>query len=273
MPNGVVVVKLSKKSVFLIIYVFNQVHHDRLEKWARTSRMVVMTTLEVANDFYKAQTNSKVLSPSLVSFLKQSPVRDWVGESLQRGAGLELGCGPYSLFEIREELFGAKLCRGLYACDISDVAIDQAPEETEVEYFTHNILEELPEKYQVIIDGHCLHTLASLPELYFALGLIHKSMEEGGYFIGEVMMSHKNMSFEPHYDYIENERVLYRYGSPHRMIMTSREWEDLFVTSGFKIEYFMCQSSIKFIPSTDRTEALVSDPECLRFVLKKEVSP
>jgi len=228
-----------------------------------------MTLLNSANDFYESNSRAKYLSPSLVSFFKQSPLNQWISDAMMIGDAIEIGCGEYSIFEMRSELFGSRLSRALYACDISPVAIKRSPQNSDVDYFSHDIKKRLPKKYQLIIDAHCLHTLESFPELYFTLGLLYQNLENNGVLVGEVMMSHKNMSFESYYDYNENEKVLYRYGEPHRMIMSSYEWEDLFVSVGFKIQYFMCQSSIKFVPSIDRSEALASDPECLRFVLTK----
>lgn len=212
------------------------------------------------------------MNPSLRSFLKSEPLSEWLRSSLSRGPACEIGCGAQAVFSSLHDLFPGYMTRELEACDLSNVAIEKAQMlEGNVHYFTHDILRPFPrDDYSLILDAHCLHTLTSLPELFQAMGNIKSALSEGGLLVGEVMMAHKNMTLEEGFFYSKHECVLYKYDRPSRVFMTAMEWEDFFLNCGMAIQYFMCQSSIKFIPHDQREDPMPGDPECLRFVLKKE---
>lgn len=232
-----------------------------------------MQQIDLINHKYKNTSYVSSVSPSLQSFLKREPICNWVSDSMLKGPLFEIGCGMRSLFEHWDDIFPRRMTRELFACDISIEAIEKAKSNQEnsvIKYFTHNITEAFDtNEIECFIDGHCLHSLNSLPSLFQAMGHLYNALSFGGIVVGEVMMAHKNMSFESGFEYIEKESVLYKNQIPSKILMTSLEWEDFFLACGFKIKYFMCQSSIKFIPHDGRDEALPGDPECLRYVLEK----
>jgi len=222
-------------------------------------------------DFQKGPFSSnEFVNPSLLSFLKGEPLNHWLRSLLDSGPWCELGSGPYSLFEVGEELIpGLGFKNDLMAFDLSNSAIESSPSE-KIKYKVQDITKGLPlGPYAFILDGHFLHCLSSLPELFQTLGMIFNALKPGGLFAGEVMMAHKNLSFDHDLFYDFDTNVLSFEGRPLRVILWAHEWEQLFIEAGFKIEFFICQSSIKMIPGRKRRIPMSGDPECLRFVLKR----
>jgi hypothetical protein len=224
---------------------------------------------------YDALSSAPMTNSSLKSFLRNDLINDWLATRMALGPTCEMGCGATALLESLEDILPGRMTRQVEAFDLSTSAINKAKAwhpDSRINYYQHDVLQKFREdSYQVIIDAHCLHTLQSLPELFQAMGNIHNALAVDGLLFGEVMMAHKNMSFESGLEYSSYDYVLYKHEKPSRVFMQALEWEDFFINCGFSIEYFMCQSSIKFIPHDDRDEAMASDPECLRFVLKKKV--
>ncbi|MCR9204696.1 MAG: class I SAM-dependent methyltransferase [Halobacteriovoraceae bacterium] len=219
---------------------------------------------------YEQTGNRKNPNPSLKSFLKTSPLNDWLVQVLDKGPWCEIGSGPYSLFEEGDELVsGLENKKDIWGFDLSQKAVELSYSDN-VRYQVQDISEGLPfGPYSFILDGHLLHCLTSLPELFQTLGVILNALKPGGYFAGEVMIAHKNLSFDHDLFYDFDTNILSFGDRPLRIILEPREWEELFVGAGFKIQFFVCQSSIKMIPHRDRTVAMSGDPECLRFVLQK----
>ena len=234
-----------------------------------------MHVLEKINKKYQSVEKPSAANLSLISYLRSEPIFQWICELMSSGDLLELGCGVYSLFEFWDDIYQGRMTRGLHACDFSHVAIEKAKlfqNNNFINYFVHDIKNPFDQKYNCIIDAHCLHTLTSLPDLFTVMGNLKNALNDNGILVGEVMMSHKRLSFEDGLEYCSQTSVLSKNKVPSRIIMTSHEWEDFFLSCGFKIKYFMCQSSIKFIPHDNRNVILDGDPECLRFVLEKSVN-
>lgn len=219
---------------------------------------------------YEHYGNQKNPNPSLKSFLKTSPLKEWLIQVMNQGPWCELGSGPYSLFEEGDELLkGLSSKTDLWGFDLSQKAIDLSYSDR-VRYQVQDISEGLPYgPYSFILDGHLLHCLTSLPEVFQTLGVILRALKPGGYFAGEVMIAHKNLSFDHDLFYDFETNILSFEDRPLRIILEPREWEDLFISAGFKIRFFVCQSSIKMIPHRERKVPMNGDPECLRFVLQK----
>lgn len=208
-------------------------------------------------------------SPSLRSYLTSTPLSQWLLSREEQGAWGELGCGMRALLE---DYHFSKEKDDLFAFDLSKIAIEKAKKKSlgKVHYFCEDLSLGLPHgPYSVLVDAHFLHCLNSLPELYQTLGKIRESLLPGGIFLGEVMISHKNLTFSAEFEFDVGSCVLYRGGVPQRLVMDAFEWEDMFLNSGFKIKYFICQSSIKIIPEDDREIPMRGDPECLRFCLER----
>ena len=219
---------------------------------------------------YKDASLEGSVSPSLWSFIKGDPLQSWLPQKLNEGPWCELGCGTLSLFEKKDELvYGLSQKEDVYAFDLSSEAIAKAQGDF-VHYQQANCVEDIPYgPHSFILDGHYLHCLSSLPEVFQALGTIWHALEFDGLFAGEVMTAHKGLSFDHDLFFNHSESVLYKDDRPIRTILEAREWEQLFNDSGFSIQYFVCQASIKMIPQRERTIAMSGDPECLRFILKK----
>lgn len=210
------------------------------------------------------------ISPSLKSFIRSEPLNPWCTNLIKSGPWCELGGGARSIFESFEEVFPHFEKSDLFSFDGSSAAIEMAPTHSRVQYKMVDLTKTIPGgPYSFILDGHFLHCLDSLPQAFHTLGLIYHALRPNGIFAGEVMMAHKQLSFDHDLQYDPDNFTLSKDGHPIRLIMEAMEWEDLFNSVGFKIDYFVCQSSIKMIPSLERDIPMNGDPECLRFILKK----
>ncbi len=225
---------------------------------------------KLLNDVYSHISHSPKPSYSLISFLKTPPIAQWLIDRIEQGPWAELGCGMRSFFESWEEVFDTEKKRDLFGLDLSSKAIERARAYGDIHYEQADLSENIPHgPYAVILDGHFLHCLNSVPEVYQTLGKIREALLPGGLYIGEVMMSHKSISFGAEFEYDVNNNLLYKDGIPSRVIMDAFEWEDMFAASGLRIQYFVCQSSIKIIPEDSRDTPMTGDPECLRFCLER----
>lgn len=222
------------------------------------------------NEQYKGRDLVQTHAPSLMSFLSGEPLQSWLLQQLNLGPWAELGCGAFSIFEKGDELVHGLAQKGdLYGHDLSSEAISQAPS-SGINYKETDCVATIPDgPYAFILDGHYLHCLSSLPEVFQALGTIWSALQTGGLYAGEVMTAHKNLSFDHDLYFDHKESVLYKDDLPLRTILEAREWEQLFKDAGFEIQYFVCQASIKMIPQRERTIPMSGDPECLRFVIKR----
>lgn len=233
--------------------------------------MEINEKVERVNAQYRQRgsSHSGPVNPSLLSFLKREPVKEWLLERISQGPWCELGCGDESILE-DGFLVGLEQKQNIWGFDLSDVAIERARSTGRLNYEQRDITEGIPYgPYSFILDGHFLHCLNSLPEVFTVLGHILRALKPGGLYIGEVMTIHKNISFDSEFYFDFDQGVLYQGDHPVRTILEARQWEDLFRSCGFEIQYFVCQGSIKMIPAGKRGEPMSGDPECLRFVLKR----
>ena len=219
---------------------------------------------------YRSLTERVGVAPSLYSFLKNSPLNEWLSPLFTDGPWCELGCGNQSIFEEGDQLLsGLSLKKDIFGFDLSSVAIEQAPHSI-INYEQADCSHLIPKgPFSFILDGHFLHCLSSMPEVFQTLGVISNALLPGGLYAGEVMTSHKSLSFDHDLFFDHQNSVLYQEDRPLRIILEAREWEGLFNDAGFEIAFFLCQASIKMIPCRDRTQAMSGDPECLRFILRK----
>jgi len=229
-----------------------------------------MLKAKLLDEAYEQVSQAQRPSHSLLSFLKSPPINNWLVDRVGEGAWAELGCGTRGLFESWEEIVDLPQKNDLFGFDLSKVAIKIAQSYGSLQYQQCDLSLGVPHgPYHVILDGHFLHCLNGVPEVFQTLGKIKESLAIGGIYIGEVMLAHKYLSFETQFEYDVQNNLLYKNGLPSRVIMDAFEWEDMFLTSGFKIQYFVCQSSIKIIPEDSREIPMNGDPECLRFCLER----
>ncbi|MCF8060582.1 MAG: hypothetical protein K9K67_14870 [Bacteriovoracaceae bacterium] len=228
------------------------------------------TKKTLLDEQYRGLTGRSNASPSLFSFLKNSPLSEWLQNRISDGPWCELGCGNYSLFEEGEQLIsGLSYKEDIFGFDLSSVAIEQAPH-SNIQYKQADCSQVIPGGgHSFILDGHFLHCLSSLPEVFQTLGVISDALLPGAIYAGEVMTSHKKLSFDHDLYFDSKNSVLFQDDRPIRVILEAREWESLFKDAGLEIIFFICQASIKMIPHREREIPMSGDPECLRFILKK----
>ncbi len=225
---------------------------------------------ELLNEAYEHVSPGARPSHSLVSFLKSPPINHWLIDRVNEGPWAELGCGMRSIYESWDEIIPLDQKGDLFGFDLSSTAINKANAYGSIHYQQADLTMAIPHgPFSVILDGHFLHCLSSVPEVFQTLGKIHDALVTGGIYIGEVMLAHKYLSFETQFEYDVNNNLLYKDGLPSRVIMDAFEWEDMFKSSGLRIQYFVCQSSIKIIPEDSRDRPMNGDPECLRFCLER----
>ncbi len=179
---------------------------------------------------------------------------------------LEVGCGARSVLEDLSLWPEAERM----AMDLSDRAIEYASQRgsNRVEYFQGNLLElNFLHAFDVVVDGHCLHTLSLLAELELALKGIHRSLRPGGLLLWESMVAHSKMALDPCLSY-DGEAHLLKEGKPFRILLKAFDMEKLVLENGFKIEYFSILGHRRMIPVDDREVPLSGDPEVLRMILR-----
>jgi 2-polyprenyl-3-methyl-5-hydroxy-6-metoxy-1,4-benzoquinol methylase len=129
-------------------------------------------------------------------------MRPFLEESLAGSAkpldglsALEIGCGsgPVSCFLAARGL----AVRGI---DVSPTALEMARDNAaqrgiRVQFDSADIcsMPEQPDRYDLIIDGHCLHCLVSEEHRRQALTAIHRLLKPAGLFLIETMISHPRL--------------------------------------------------------------------------------
>jgi len=86
---------------------------------------------------------------------------------------LDAGCGLGVFTKLMDERFGGIVC----GFDFSDVAISQAQQNNGIRFFTHDIYDSLPERYDIIV---CMETLEHLIEPEVAVRNLLNSLSDGG---------------------------------------------------------------------------------------------
>ncbi len=220
---------------------------------------------------------------SIIEFLKQDVLSRVPISDDGFCHALDVGCGTRVVFDhLNEPPFKAK------GIDISNSAIELARKsDSKAEYECMDIskLEE-EQKYDLIVDSHCLHCLIGDEQRSLALQNIYNALKPGGVFALETMTEHKKMEFEENYHFDLNTKVLHRHvtnaqfedlvffeGRPYlptRKINHAREIEEEILSTGFQIIFLYIFSNLKVIPDETRTHPLPSDPDLLRTICLKK---
>jgi 2-polyprenyl-3-methyl-5-hydroxy-6-metoxy-1,4-benzoquinol methylase len=143
-------------------------------------------------------------------------MRPFLEESLAGMAGplgglsaLEIGCGsgPICCYLAARGM----TVRGI---DVSPTALEMARENAvrrglDVRFNLADICQmaEQPERYDLIIDGHCLHYFVLAEHRRAAMAAIHRMLKPDGLFLIETMISHPNLVVSANYR-IDTEGVL-----------------------------------------------------------------
>lgn len=236
---------------------------------------------------YKKKSGEFVPSESLCQFY-ETKAKFWVDriEGKGRLSILELGCGAGTLFEKKSLTENGPHFFDITGIDYSFHAIEKAKDRwskkkkdfpsLKVKFLLENILDEPENKdaYDIILDSHLYHCLLGKREQFRALKNIRMALKKGGVFIMETMVSHKKMNFLRPFIFEDNTSLLLRedkWGTfvPIRTISSSLENEKILLENIFDINYFMVSPHLRIIPDEKRTEALESDPQCLRVICRK----
>jgi hypothetical protein len=111
---------------------------------------------------------------------------------------------------------------------------------------------EQPDRYHLIIDGHCLHCLVSDEHRHEALTAIHRLLKPGGLFLVETMISHPALIVKGNYR-IDSQGVLSikvddptghdnafasdgQWFAPHRRLLRANQVEAELGSAGFAIQ-------------------------------------
>ncbi|MBS0198467.1 MAG: class I SAM-dependent methyltransferase [Planctomycetes bacterium] len=124
-------------------------------------------------------------------------------------SALEIGCGsgPIACFLAAHGLE----VRGI---DVAPTALEMARQHAAARGLTVRfdaadicLLPEQPDRYDLIIDGHCLHCIVQDDHRSGALGSIHRLLKPGGLFLIETMIAHEGLVVAGNYR-IDAEGVL-----------------------------------------------------------------
>ena len=119
----------------------------------------------------------------------------------QELSALEVGCGSGPVC-----CFLAARGWAVRGIDVSETALDMARENAgrrglSVRFDAADIcnMPEQPERYDLIIDGHCLHCLVWDEHRREALTAVHRLLKPGGLFLIETMISHPGLVVQGNY--------------------------------------------------------------------------
>lgn len=188
---------------------------------------------------------------------------------------LEAGCG---WGQVTKNL--SSYVKNLTAVDFSPVAMKLAQknlrEKKNVNLQCMNICDlEVEDSFDAIIDSHLIHCLLLDEERKKYLKNMASSLKKNGLLVAETMISHHSLNIEDPY-YIDSSGILWQRSSqvlsdrPLKRIRSAKEIESELIESGLKVIYFMAYSSKKMIPVSGRPNAVIGDPDVLRFVCRKE---
>ncbi len=176
----------------------------------------------------------------------------------------EFGCGKgHHLKSLPKEM--TKKC-----FDISEVAIEYAKNscsDKSVDFVTHDLLNSLDERFDIILDSHLFHCLLSTKELSIYLQNCLTSLNPGGLLVLETMISHG--LYNEYFASEIKDNVLHYNGQPIRTICHERDIENLILESGFEIDQLIIPFGKKIIL---KNYAEVEDkyhPDCIQIICKK----
>lgn len=219
------------------------------------------------DDRFKELTTYQV-SSTLLKFVLSRLEEDIKSSRSQRL--IELGCGNGSLFEFFPDDLKNK---EFEAIDFSAAAIKNAKSnftDSKVRYSIEDVLDiNIQNTYSIAIDSHLIHCLIGRTEIKKYLKTIYSSLQVGGKFLIETMVSHKNFENKYLIDF-EDSILKDEDGLKIRTLFSAREWEELFLESGFRIDYLIFPYGQKMITDSNREEALEFDPDVLQVVLVKD---
>ena len=151
---------------------------------------------------------------------------------------LDIGSGHFSLFEDIKNLNA-----DVTAIDFSITAIAQSPKSTinylvadicDAKFFSNNNAQ----NFNLLFDSHCLNCLLDEDLRGAAFSNIYQALAVDGLFVSELMV----------------QPIGSKVAMPFKMIKTSIELEEEFISHGFKIIYFMLSKSGGFTNVTDGIE-------------------
>ena len=160
---------------------------------------------------------------------------------------LDLGSGPYSIFEDQKD-FSAKIV----AVDFSSVAISNAPA-SQIKYLEGDITDFklLPSlSFDLIFDSHCINCITNEEDRLNALKNIYQFLKSDGLFAAELMVQPIGLKIE----------------MPHKSIKSALEIENELLNAGFRIVYFMMVRGAVF---ENNFEGEIVQSDVVRVIARK----
>lgn len=208
--------------------------------------------------------------------LKHLPLPSTPNDVLQI---LEVGCGIQSVFN-NIELSDLKV--EVNAIDFCQTAIDLSQKfntKKNISYYNKNISSITDTNcFDCVVDAHCLHCIPNEDDYHQALNNIYHSLKRNGIFALETMVAHKKMSFDDGYHFCRDTKILWKEkvsaattttDIPVRRIEDCLSLEQILLSIGFQIIYFICPVGFKVIPTETRNFTHPYDPDLLRVVCRR----
>lgn len=100
-------------------------------------------------------------------------------------------------------------------------------------------LEEIDGQFDLIVDSHALHCLRDGEEIKNMLWEIFQRLPSaGGVYLAELMCPHPKMDLGHHF-FFDSPIIYEKYSNrPLRIVLKAHQWEEIFLDSGFRLEYF-----------------------------------
>jgi 2-polyprenyl-3-methyl-5-hydroxy-6-metoxy-1,4-benzoquinol methylase len=152
--------------------------------------------------------------------------------------------------------FFAKLGANVTGIDIASLAVIGAKEiarnkNLTIEFLTMDLTqgENLPHKFDYIVDDHLLHCLTDNSDRHNYLAWVKNHLNSQGLFLLESMTFHSKMQIPVGY-YLDENAILWQQKSTedvmYRKLSTTIEIEQEIISTGFKINYLYYHSELAF---------------------------
>jgi cyclopropane fatty-acyl-phospholipid synthase-like methyltransferase len=199
---------------------------------------------------------------SLLSFLEFAEDR-FLNETHR--SVLEIGCGNGLLknhSDVRFNYSGVELSKTAYEL----LSNEDRSRVINEDFLTHDF----DRTFDLLIDSHMAHCLSSIELLKSYFLKCRDLLNSGGVLLIELMVTHSSFRPDDGYIYDENEFTLKKGDVVHRLVLHSRFIEEIVQQADLKIVYLRVDETLKFIPYSHRSDALVTDPQRLRLICLKE---
>lgn len=159
--------------------------------------------------------------------------------------------------------------------DFSSVAIERLRKQSNLSYQVVDFCEfKSEDRFNLIIDAHCMHTIAEHDLKIKFLQNVFDHLESEGFFFLESMILPNLPTDLIEYRY-EGDGKYYKDDKDDKdarvvlSLFKARELEDILLSIGFQIFYLSCPIGLKFVAEPFRDYPLEGDPDVMRVILRK----